>query len=211
MKLQIAVDIADTAKTLEIGRSVHDIVDIFEVGTPVLLKEGMAPVRALKKTWPDLTVLADSKIVDGGALECEDVCQAGADILTVLAMSDDETIREVVEVAHRYGRSVLADLICVRDITGRARELTALGVDYVCVHTGVDMQKRGRTPLLDLTELVQAIEPSRAAVAGGISMKTLPQYLSLQPGIIIAGCALYGAPDVRAAALEMKGAIRSWI
>ena len=46
MKLQIAVDIADTERVLEIAEQVHDIVDIYEVGTPVIMKEGMRPVRA---------------------------------------------------------------------------------------------------------------------------------------------------------------------
>ena len=150
MKLQIAVDIADMERVLEIAEQVHDIVDIYEVGTPVIMKEGMRPVRALKERYPDLCVLADTKIMDGGALECEDVCEAGADIVTVLALADNATIAEVAETAHRYDRKVLADLICVRDIPGRAKELADMGVDYIGVHTGVDMQKAGRTPLKDL-------------------------------------------------------------
>ena len=67
MKLQIAVDIADTARIMEIGEKIHDVIDIYEVGTPVIMKEGLAPVRALKQKYPELTVLADSKIMDGGA------------------------------------------------------------------------------------------------------------------------------------------------
>ena len=59
--------------------------------------------------------------------------------MTVLALADDATIQEVVTVAHKYQRKVMADLICVKNITQRSRELVAMGVDYVCVHTGVDM------------------------------------------------------------------------
>ena len=87
MKLQIAVDIADTQRVLEIAKQVHDVIDIFEVGTPVIMKEGMNPVRALKKEYPNLCVLADTKIMDGGKIECQDVCEAGADIVTVLAVT----------------------------------------------------------------------------------------------------------------------------
>ena len=200
MKLQIAVDVADTGCCVEIGQLVHDVVDIFEVGTPVIIKEGLAPVRELKKRYPHLTVLADTKIMDGGALECGDACEAGADIVTVLALSDNATIEEVVAVAHRHKRKVMADLICVKNITPRRRELVDMDVDYVCVH----MQKQGRTPLLDLTELLRAIDPSRAAVAGGVSPATIASYKALNPAIIIAGSAIYGAPDIRETAVRMK-------
>ena len=209
MKLQIAVDLADTKRVLEIAKQVHDIVDIYEVGTPVIMKEGVHAVRALKDAYPKLCVLADAKIADGGAIECEDCCGAGADIITVMAFADDATIREVVSVAHAHGRKVLADLLCISDIGKRAEELVAMEVDYVGVHTGVDMQKRGRTPLSDLQTLVKVIAPEKAAVAGGVSMQTLEDYKALRPGIIIAGSALYQAPDIRKAALEMKKAINN--
>ena len=207
MKLQIAVDIADTMRILEIGDQIHDVIDIFEVGTPVIMKEGAAPIRALKQKYPDLTVLADSKIMDGGALEAGDLCEAGADIITVLAVSDDTTISEVIETAHQFGRKVLVDLMCIQDIPKRSREVEAMGADYVCVHTGTDMQKRGRTPLGDLREIVSAIDPSKAAVAGGVKMETLDSYKALKPGIVIAGSALYNAPDIRLAVLQMKEAL----
>lgn len=205
MKLQIAVDIADTETILKMVEKIHDVIDIFEVGTPVIMKEGMGPVRALKKKYPNLCVLADTKIVDGGSIEAEDVCEAGADILTVLAMSDDETIREVCDVAHKYGRKVMADLICVKEIAQRSRQMIDLGLDYVCVHTGVDMQKQGRTSLLDLKQLIDAIEPAKAAVAGGINLQTLDSYIVCRPEIIVAGSALYNASDIRKAVIDMKG------
>ncbi|MDF9837065.1 MULTISPECIES: 3-hexulose-6-phosphate synthase [unclassified Breznakia] len=205
MKLQIAVDIADTNKVLEIAETIHDVIDIYEVGTPVIIKEGLAPVMKLKAKYPDLCVLADTKIVDGGAIECKDVCEAGADIVTVLALADNATIEEVVEVAHKYGRKVLADLICVPDISKRSQELLALGVDYVGVHTGVDMQKRGRTPLADLKTLVVDIESSKVAVAGGVNLDTVDSYAVHNPEIIISGGALYNAPDIRKAVMDMKG------
>ncbi len=208
MKLQIAVDIADTKRILEIADQVYDIVDIYEVGTPVIMKEGMRPVRALKEKYPDLCVLADTKIMDGGALECEDICKAGADIVTVLALSDNTTILEVVETAHEHKRKVLADLICVKDIAGRSKELINMNVDYIGVHTGVDMQKEGRTPLKDLKELVDAIDPKRTAVAGGVKLTTIEEYTALNPEIIIAGGALYNAENIRQATIEMKGHLR---
>lgn len=209
MKLQIAVDIADNKKIMEIAGQISDIIDIFEVGTPAIMKEGMLPVKMLKEAYPDMTVLADSKIVDGGAIECRDICECGADIVTVLALSDNTTVKEVVKTAHQYGRKVLADLLCVTDIPKRSVELIDMDVDYIGVHTGVDMQKQGHTPLEDLRELVRAVGPERAAVAGGVTLQTLPDYTTENPEIIIAGSALYKANDVRAAVLQMKEVLNS--
>ena len=86
MNLQIAVDVADTKRILEIASQIHDVIDIYEVGTPVIMKEGMVPVRELKNAYPNLCVLADTKIMDGGALECKDVCEAGRILLQFLPL-----------------------------------------------------------------------------------------------------------------------------
>ena len=67
----------------------------------------------------------------------------------------------------------------------------------------------GRTPLSDLKELIQAVAPDRCAVAGGIRMETLTDYTALNPGIIIAGGALYQAADIRSAVIEMKKGLGS--
>ena len=207
MRLQIAMDDGNTAHLLEVAEQIRDVIDIFEVVTPVIMLEGCHAVRAIKDAYPDMCVLADSKIMDGGALECRYLCEAGADIVTVLAVSDNATISEVIECAHAFGREVLVDLMSVEDIPARSRELVGLGADYVAVHTAFDVQKLERTPLGDLRELVSAIDPSRAAVAGGVKLATVADYVALGPGIVIAGAALYGAPDIRKAVIDMKGAL----
>lgn len=204
MKLQIAVDIADTEKVMWIASKIHDVIDIYEVGTPVIMKEGMAPVRALKKKYPGLCVLADTKIMDGGGIECADACEAGADIVTVLAVSDNSTVREVSETARKYNRKVMADLICVENIETRAKELLDIGVDLIGIHTGVDMQKKGKSPLQELSLLARKIDSNLLTVAGGVKINTVNRYAALNPGVIIAGSALYNAEDIRQAVLEMK-------
>ena len=93
MKLQIAADKGSVEDILRTAEKVHDVVDIFEVGTPVIMNLGMEPVRQLKKLYPDMTVLADSKIVDAGAFEAEEIFRSGADIATVLAVSDGESLK----------------------------------------------------------------------------------------------------------------------
>lgn len=207
MKLQIAIDTADMERVLKMADQIHDVIDIVEVGTPVIMKYGVEPVRRIKEKYPDLTVLADTKIADAGEYECQEVCDSGADIITVMAFADDGTIKAVADTAHRNGRQCMVDLLSITDIASRAKQLEKLGADIICVHTGVDMQAKGRTPLKDLQELVGAVAPEKCAVAGGVGMPTLAQYTALKPGIIISGGALSKAPDLREAVIEMEAAL----
>jgi 3-hexulose-6-phosphate synthase len=207
MKLQIAIDTADMERVLKMADQIHDVIDIVEVGTPVIMKYGVEPVRRIKEKYPDLTVLADTKIADAGEYECQEVCDSGADIITVMAFADDGTIKAVADTAHRNGRQCMVDLLSITDIASRAKQLEKLGADIICVHTGVDMQAKGRTPLKDLQELVGAVAPGKCAVAGGVGMPTLAQYTALKPGIIISGGALSKAPDLRKAVIEMEAAL----
>lgn len=65
----------------------------------MIIREGMVPVREIKKRFPELTVLADTKIADAEAYECGDVVEAGADIMTVLAVCDMATVEEVTNLS----------------------------------------------------------------------------------------------------------------
>lgn len=208
MKLQIAIDLATAAEAVAMVEKIHDVIDIVEIGTPMVVREGMLGVKMIKEKYPELTVLADTKIVDGGDLECADACTAGADIVTVLALADNETVKAVADTAHKYGRLAMADLICVEDIPRRAVELQQLGIDLICVHTAVDVQKLGKTPLGDLRELNSAVPAEMTAVAGGVKLSTIKSYVAEKPAIIIAGGALYNAPDIRQAVIDMKALMK---
>ena len=209
-KLHMAVDPLSMAEALKLAERVQDVVDILEVGTPMIVRDGLHPVTAIRKSCPSLTVLADTKIVDGGQLECSDACKAGADIITVLAAAADDTVSAVAETARRYGRKTMADLICVSDVATRARQVLALGVDYVCVHTAVDVQASGISPLSDFQRVLETVPPERVAIAGGIRLSTLDGYLIHKPAIVVMGGALYNAPDVRKAIGEVQERIQSY-
>lgn len=208
MKLQIALDIADTNDLLEIADNIHDVIDIIEVGTPVVKDEGLQAVSKLKEKYPDLKVFADMKTADAGTVEAQDVVKHNGDLMSVLAISDDSTISDMVEVAHENGAEVIADLITIKDIEKRGKELVDLGVDYVAVHTGLDAQAQGQTPLDDLRKLVKAIPAENIAVAGGVNMDNIKDYVAENPAIIIAGGALYNADDIRQAVIDMKAELK---
>ncbi len=207
MKLQLALDLCTVEQASDILSQLHDLIDIAEIGTPMIMRDGVAAVTAIKEWQPNLTVLADLKIVDAGEHEAAIGFAAGADIVTVLGVADDATIRGAVASAKDHGGQVMADLISVADVAPRAGELVALGIDFVCVHTAYDRQASGADPLDDLRLAGGAIGRPKLAVAGGIDAAKAKQLVDQRPAIVVVGGAITGAADRRAAADEIKHAL----
>lgn len=208
MKLQLSMDMVRTAAALDMVEKVHDVIDIVEVGTPMIVREGMAPVMAIREKYPQAVILADTKIVDGGEIEAADAFEAGADIVTVLGVAEDETIHGVVRAAKKFGGKIMVDLLCVPDIPERAAQLDGMGVDYICVHTAVDVQKTGRSPYHDLALLHPVLKRAKTALAGGVSLASIPLFRELEPEIVVVGGALTRQPDIRKAVVEMQAALK---
>jgi 3-hexulose-6-phosphate synthase len=209
MKLQIAIDTVRSDKALIMVDKIYDIIDIVEIGTPMIVREGMKPVEEIKAKYPAVTLLADTKIVDGGEIESTDAFTSGADIVTVLAFADDSTIKAVVEAAKKFHGKVMADMICIQDIETRAQQLDALGVDFVCIHTAVDVQTTGKTPFKELSRLTKVIDPKKSAVAGGVKLSTIKQAKEFNPGIVVIGSALTNASDLRKAVQAILAEMKS--
>ncbi|MFN8372658.1 MAG: 3-hexulose-6-phosphate synthase [Anaerolineae bacterium] len=194
MKLQLALD-GELADSLALLQQVHPYLDIAEIGTPLLYREGVGAVRQLRQRFPALPLLADLKIMDAGAEEAAIAFEAGADLVTVLAVAHDSTIAGAVKAARRYGRQVLADMMQVPDMAARAWQLLALGCDYLCVHTAFDQQSTHETPLAHLRELRQQFPVGPLAAAGGIKLETLDAVLALRPEIVVVGGAITRAAN----------------
>jgi len=209
MKLQIALDDITLEGALELVERVRDSIDIIEVGTPLIYLCGMEAVRAMKRRFPDKEVLADMKIMDGGTYETEEAMLAGADYVTVLGVSEDVTIQRCLQTVERYGKEVVVDMICVPDMPGRIRELEALGVHGLAVHTGIDQQAAGRTPLDDLKLMRACAQRAKISVAGGIRSETVPDYAACRPEVLIVGGGITHAADPVAAASAIARQLRA--
>ena len=105
MELQLALDFISIEDSIELLKEVGDSIDIVEIGTPFIVKDGMRAVREVRRAFPDLKILADLKIMDAGKEETACAVEAGADIVTVLGASNDTTIRVSAEAARPAKRS----------------------------------------------------------------------------------------------------------
>lgn len=203
-RLQLALDTLTMEQALGLLEKIHTQVDIAEIGTPMLIEYGLEAVRCLRRHFPSLELLCDGKIMDAGGLEAESMFRAGADYVTVLGVTDNATVEDCVAAAVRYGGRTVADMLCVENIPQRIRMLEQLGVDYIAIHTGVDQQKKGRTPLDDLREVSACVRRAGTAVAGGITVDSVASYLALKPDIVIVGGGICGQKDPQAAVYALS-------
>ena len=204
MKLQLALDTSNSQEAKRILEQVRDLVDIVEVGTPLLMKEGVKIVTEIKSVYPQLEVLADLKIMDAGDIEASIGFQAGADIVTVLGAAHDVTIRRAVDQARTLNKKVMVDLIAVSDVRERIDQIDAIGPDYCCVHTAFDLQDHGVDPLQEIQLVQSALKRAKMAVAGGINPEILPDILPYRPAVVIVGGFIANHPAPRQATLEIR-------
>lgn len=199
-KLQIALDEFSLQESLELCERVRESIDIIEIGTPFIIEEGMHAVRAFREKFPEKEILADAKIMDAGEMEAKSCFEAGADYVTVLGVTDIRTIQGCVEAAKEYGKKIVVDMICVEDIDKRVAEIEAVGITDIAVHTGVDMQAAGRTPLEDLKQMKACAKQSLISVAGGIKESTIDEYIEAGADVLIVGGGISHAESPEAAA-----------
>src|SRR4051812_33939481 len=84
-------------------------VDWLEAGTPFILAHGAVGVRALRERFPDVPIVADLKIMDGGYQEAELMAKAGATHVVVMARAHPETLKVVVKAGRDHGVKVMGD------------------------------------------------------------------------------------------------------
>jgi 3-hexulose-6-phosphate synthase/6-phospho-3-hexuloisomerase len=189
--VQISLDLTNIDEALETAAlAMRAGVDWLEAGTPLILAEGLHGVRALRKAFPNVPIVADLKTMDGGYLEAEMMAKAGATHVVVMARVHAETIKCVVNAGRDFGVKVMGDNLGCEDMIGAAKWLEDLGCDYVIHHIGYDERRgiaaqgnRMPSPLDQLREVVNAVNIPVQAVGG----------LTLEQAI---RCPEFGAPMV---------------
>jgi 3-hexulose-6-phosphate synthase/6-phospho-3-hexuloisomerase len=205
--LQVALDLLNAERAIAIAQdAVKGGADWLEAGTPLIKSEGMDIVRQLREQFPGKTIVADMKTMDTGALETEMAAKAGADIICLLAASDDSTVLDAVKSARKYGVKIMIDLIGVCDTGKRAKELEKLGADYLCIHVGIDEQMQGKNPRKVLLSLIKHTQLP-IAVAGGLNSETVADMIRIGAAIIIVGGAITKAKNVTIATKTIKKAM----
>lgn len=176
-------------------KQTHPFVDVVEVGTPLVHQEGIHAVHRIRKAYPDLSLLADFKIMDAGEYEATIAFKAGCDYVTVLGMAYDVTIQGAVKAARHYGKRLVADMIGVKDIVGRSKALMEMGVHVLCFHSAYDLRFIERNPAETLAEMREVLPNAPMSIAGGIKLDNIETVLPHRPDFIVVGSAITQASD----------------
>lgn len=191
--VQISLDLTSNDDALRTAAiAVEAGADWIEVGTPLILAEGLHAVRALRKEFPKHPLIVDLKTMDGGYLEAQMMGDAGADAVIVMGRAHDATIERVIEAGDEFDMLIMGDDLGADDRVRECVRLESLGVGMVIHHIGYDHRgmhpELGLTPLTDLPAIVAATTVPVQAV-GGLSIE---QAVSC-PGIG-APVVVFGAP-----------------
>lgn len=206
MKLQVAFDCnCTTQKICDCVDRISGDMDFIEVGTPLIVERGLLTVRELRPRYPHLKILADVKIMDGGFYEANAAFEAGADIVTALAVADDATLKGAIDAARGHGGEIMIDMIAHPDLPKRIGQVDAMGVDYICLHTAKDTQGSGKDFASFMREMKDFVKHAKLALAGGINPANIERYTSMEPEVIIIGEGITAAADpLEAASLVRK-------
>ena len=193
--LQVALDLTKLEDMVKLVQEIKDLpIDVFEVGTPLIKAEGLKSISILRAlVGSERLILADMKTADVGALEIRLAHEAGADISTVLASSDDEVIKSALRTGSELGTDVVVDTVGVRNIEARVKELTDLGANIINLHVGIDVQKsRGLTAGDIAGNYSNLLKEFRLyfSISGGIKVKDVFKIGRLGFKVIVVGSAI---------------------
>jgi 3-hexulose-6-phosphate synthase len=204
MELQLALDMISLEDALKLVKKLKGLIDIVELGTPFSFVNPITVVKMFKDALPDVKVLSDFKIMDGGRVMSKLAFEAGADIVTVSARTWDITIQEAIAASKEYGRMVHVDMMGVPDdqIESRGKEVDAFKPDYIGIHRAVSLKSSKAEDPLRIARGV--IRNAKLTVAGGIDCESLKRVVPLKPDLVIVGAGITTAADPYVVASEMR-------
>ncbi len=137
--VQIALDVATIEEALAIAKiGIEAGVDWLEIGTPLIVCEGLQPISEMVRAFPNYPVLADYKTMDSGGKNVHRTKAHGGHIMTVCANAPDETVKAAIAASKETGVWVVADTIGVKNQAARARQCAEWGVHMIYLHYGSD-------------------------------------------------------------------------
>ena len=206
---QIALDILTKQEAKKLLKpEVLSVVDIVEIGTPLIMRYGLSIVEQIKDwTKGDKILFADTKIADAGRWETNEAISAGANMVSVLAGASFDTLEEVRDATQLNQAKMVVDIIDLSlSDENKIKFIYSLCPDYLCIHLSTDVVKKGGS-LLEFSRQSSFVSSRRLPlmVAGGIHSLNLPEILkSIRPAIVVAGSSITKAPNPKLEAQNMR-------
>lgn len=200
MKIQLALDRITIKQATALIELTEPFVDLVEVGTSLIKQYGMESIHEIKKAFPLKTIVADIKTIDNATYESKMSFEAGADITTVMGVSPIPTIEKCIEIAEKYDKQIMIDLLNTSE--KKKKQLYSYAKKHVifCHHVSKDEQELSGGRVLSLKKRYS----NNTAIAGGITLEALPELAKVKPEILIVGSAITKADNPRKIAKQFQ-------
>ncbi len=151
-------------------------------------------------------------MIDKPVRYVEDFCKAGADLVSIHLEADHPTrIQQALDIIGDHG---VKKAVALRPITSPEAILPYIDqLDMVLVMTvepgfgGQAFMEHQLKTIARVREIIQAHNPScDLEVDGGISPSTARRVVEAGANVLVAGSAVYGAPDISAAIAALRAA-----
>lgn len=109
---------------------------IINLGYAFSLMNDPDAIRNLKVKYPNARFMVDLKITGEDVLNAKLAYDAGADIVSVMGIASDETLRDAELIAEENCGEVLIDMTGVREINDRLETAAIDGFDYAYIPEG---------------------------------------------------------------------------
>ena len=187
MKLQVALDFFEIGSALKIMELINPYVDIVEIGSPLIYSEGFRSISKMKEVYPQIKLLADLKIVDGGYEIGKAAYDAGAYIVTSIGVTNDATLEGLLTAARENKKEAMVDMIGVINLKERACELDNMGFDYILLHTAHDTLSNCEAPVYEVKELKSYVKKAKIGLSGGINVSFMKEIQNVCPDWVVIG------------------------
>jgi 3-hexulose-6-phosphate synthase len=205
MKLQVAIDRVSLEKAENLIKIFDGLADVIEVGTSLVKDYGLLKLKELTSKKMKSQILGDIKTSDEGAYEFKQGFRQGFDILTVMGSASLETIEKCYEVSEESNGTMMIDLLECSD--EKIKEISNFKNAIYCIHASIDREKL-INPGKTVKEFKEKFpEVNRIAVAGGITLDSIPELNKYNIELVIVGSAITSADNPIETAKQFKEAI----
>ncbi|MHA1491156.1 MAG: bifunctional 5,6,7,8-tetrahydromethanopterin hydro-lyase/3-hexulose-6-phosphate synthase [Promethearchaeota archaeon] len=211
--IQVALDAPSIEHQLKVVKQLpkSDRI-ILEAGTPFLKKYGMDAIKEIRKSNPEIFIVADLKTLDVGKLEVDFAFDATADAVVASGLASVSSIDKFLLEAQRLGIYGFVDTMELDDPVEKLKQLKQIP-DVVILHRAIDVeaatsgtdeaQKKKWQAIPKIKEiyvdkkLVSGRDRVLVAVAGGIDHRSAKYAIEMGADILIVGRYITSSKDIK--------------
>jgi 3-keto-L-gulonate-6-phosphate decarboxylase len=201
--VQVALDLHDLDQAVAVARAAAAAgIDFIEVGDPLIKAVGINAVEQIKRSVPQVAVVAEMMSADWGRDQVILAAAAGADVVFLIGPATAASVSAAAEAGRRLGVPILLDVPTAHTSEHWIRDMERAGVDGFAITTNIDIGVGGRHPLAK-ARAIRHWTQLPVAVSGGFSATDHAIIGSADWDIMIVGRSVTEAAQPTAAAKEL--------